>query len=101
MFAEPADLDRELLRTALASGWGINDVAFEYHPVGFGTHHYLAGTRSTVWFVNVDELAEKPAGAEQGFDALDSALRMALAPRESGLEFVHAPIRRDAGGVLD
>lgn len=81
MFAEPADLDRELLRAALASGWGINEVPLEYHPVGFGTHHYLARTRSVVWFVNVDDLAAKPTGAEQGFDDLDRALRTALALR--------------------
>lgn len=102
MFAEPADLDRQQLSSALASGWGINSVALDYQPVGFGTHHFVSGDDSAaVWFVNVDDLATKPAGADQAFDDLDRALRTALALQNAGLEFVHAPIIHRSRGVLD
>jgi spectinomycin phosphotransferase len=88
VYAEPEDLDRAEVARALAVHWGIA-APLRYLPVGFGTHHYRTGDR---WFVNVDEPGTQPD--------LERALATAAALRDAGLEFVHAPRPRAAGGYV-
>jgi spectinomycin phosphotransferase len=89
VYAEPPGFDRKLLAATLKRGWGIAAGELTYVPVGFGTHHYRAGTR---WWVNVD------ATSRPG--KLDKALRAVVALAETGLEFVHAPRPLSTGGCV-
>ena len=105
MFVEPRDLDRDVFVAALARTWEISVRSLRYEPVGFGTHHYVvdddAGAR---WFVNVDDVFTKSwiaSDPAQTADALNRALRSAVALRKAGLEFVHAPIEASDGAVVN
>ena len=94
--------------------WELVVRSVSYLPVGAGGHHYLAvDSAERRWFVTVDELMAKLFGMlgptyvpwvdvdlDAAFDALDRAFRAAVALREAGLEFVHAPITRADGDVL-
>ncbi len=104
MFTEPVGFDRDELVQTLAADWGLSVVSLRYEPVGFGTHHYVVrDDGGATWFVNVDEIVAKAwlgDDPEATFDALDRALRTALALRMAGLEFVHAPTERSDGGVV-
>jgi spectinomycin phosphotransferase len=104
MFAEPVGFDREELSRTLKVGWGIEVAELRYEPVGFGTHHYRARAGDgREWFVNVDELAAKTwlgTSDPQVLGGLERTLGTAVALREAGLEFVHAPHRRVQGGCV-
>jgi len=103
VYAEPTDLDQGLVEEALRAHWHLRTASLVYEPVGFGTHHYIAtdgdGRR---WFVNVDDLSAAWNGpdASAGFDNLDRAFRTAVALRDAGLEFVHAPVECAAGVIV-
>jgi spectinomycin phosphotransferase len=113
MNAEPPGFDRAALVEALRE-WDLSITALRYLPVGAGSHHYLAtDSFDNQWFVTVDVLEWKLYGTfgptfepwvdidlESGLDGLDRAFRTAVALRDGGLEFVHAPITRPDGGVL-
>ena len=113
MNAEPTGFDRAALVAALQA-WDLSITALRYLPLGAGSHHYLAtDSTGTQWFVTVDVLEWKLYGTfgptfepwvdidlESGLDGLDRAFRTAVALRDGGLEFVHAPIARPDGGVL-
>lgn len=104
MNTEPEDLDRRSLASCIDSSWPVGIVSLEYAPVGFGAHHYIArATHSRRWFVTVDEIATKtwlgndPSTIVAG---LKCALRAAVALRQSGLSFVHAPLESRTGATL-
>jgi spectinomycin phosphotransferase len=111
--SEPARLDRVALVSALRA-WELSVTSLSYLPVGAGSHHYLAhDSDGRRWFVTVDELVVKLFGMmgptfspwvdidlDAAFDALDRAFRTAVALRQAGLEFVHAPITQPDGQVL-
>ena len=113
MKAEPTDLDRRALTSAL-TGWGLAIASLEYLPVGAGSHHYLArDSEGQRWFVTVDELLAKLFGMmgptlrpwtqvdlDAAFEVLDRAFRTAVALGVAGLEFVHGPLTRPDGDVL-
>jgi spectinomycin phosphotransferase len=109
----PAGLDRDALLSVLR-GWELSVTSLRYLPVGAGSHHYLAlDSDGRRWFVTVDELRVKLFGMmgpnfspwfdvdlDAAYCALDRAFRTAVALRQAGLEFVHAPITRPDGEVL-
>ena len=113
MNAEPAALDREVLRCALGS-WDLRVAEIAYLPVGAGSHHYdVVSADGRRWFVTVDELVVKLFGMmgptyepwlevdlDSAFDFLNRAFRTAFALRRQGLAFVHAPVAREDGEVL-
>ncbi len=104
MFAEAPDIDRDEIRRALRSLWGIACRGLSYEPVGFGSHHYIArDDEGTRWFVTVDDLRAKSwiaSDADDAFEGLDRSFRSALSLRRSGLDFVHAPKPDRDGRVL-
>lgn len=113
MNAEPHGFDRAALGAALRE-WELSITSLTYLPLGAGSHHYLAGDAlGNRWFVTVDVLEWKLYGMfgptfdpwvtpdlQAGFDGLDRAFRTAVALRDGGLEFVHAPITRPDGAVV-
>ncbi|HVX42884.1 MAG TPA: phosphotransferase [Mycobacteriales bacterium] len=113
MNAEPPGFDRTALAAVLRE-WEFSITSLEYLPLGAGSHHYLArDAAANRWFVTVDVLEWKLYGMfgptfdpwvtpdlQSGFDGLDRAFRTAVALRDAGLEFVHAPIVRPDGAVL-
>jgi spectinomycin phosphotransferase len=113
LHSEPAGFDRDTLVSTLRA-WELLVTSLSYLPVGAGSHHYLAlDSDGRRWFVTVDELLAKLFGTmgptfspwldvdlDAAFDALDRAFRTAVALRQAGLEFVHAPITRPDGEVL-
>jgi spectinomycin phosphotransferase len=113
MNAEPPGFNRAALGAALRD-WELSITSLSYLPLGAGSHHYLARDVSgNRWFVTVDVLEWKLFGMfgptfdpwitpdlQSGFDGLDRAFRTAVALRDAGLEFVHAPITRPDGGVV-
>ncbi len=101
MFAEPVDFDRRLLLQLLTDDWGLSVSTLSYEPVGFGTHHYVVREEDGLpWWVNVDDLAAKTWLGDDAREALDKALKTAVALRRAQLEFVHAPIETSEGNVL-
>lgn len=113
MNAEPPGFDRAALYAALRE-WEPSITSLSYLPLGAGSHHYLArDAAGTRWFVTVDVLEWKLYGMfgptfdpwvtpdlESGLDGLDRAFRTAVALRDGGLDFVHAPITRPDGAVV-
>ena len=114
MNSEPAGLDRTALVSALRT-WELSITSLSYLPVGAGSHHYLAlGSDGRRWFVTADGLLAKLFGMmgptftpyfdidlDAGYDALNRAFRTTVALQRAGLEFVHAPITRPDGEVLE
>ena len=113
MNAEPPGFDRAALVAALRE-WDLSITALRYLPLGAGSHHYLAtDSIGDQWFVTVDVLEWKLYGTfgptfepwvdldlDSGLDGLDRAFRTAVALRDGGLAFVHAPTTRPDGGVV-
>ncbi|MBO3752912.1 aminoglycoside phosphotransferase family protein [Streptosporangiaceae bacterium NEAU-GS5] len=79
----PVDVAGPDLSRALRE-WGLEDAPLAYAPVGFGDHHWIAGSGDRRWFVTVADLRHKDRLA----DALGAAARL----RSGGLEFVVAPL---------
>jgi spectinomycin phosphotransferase len=107
MFTQPDDLDEASLSEALRTGWGFSSESLTYRPVGFGSHHWLATDATGArLFVTVDDLRAKRRTADgttdQAYARLTGALRTALSlRRDSGLDFVAAPIPAADGRVLE
>ena len=105
MLNPPTGLTQERLAAALAQGWNLEAAAFEYRPLGFGSHHWetvdAAGAR---WFVTADELETKLHTSGEALDAGFARLRAALATaqrlRQAGLGFVGAPVPTVAGEAV-
>ncbi len=90
MYAEPSDLDRDELARTVYRHWDVEVGELRYQAVGFGTHHYRAGS----WFVNVDEIAAKTwlgGTPDEVSDGLERSLGTAAALHAAGLDFVHPP----------
>lgn len=102
--APPEGLDEAALSILVADRWRFDVESISYEPVGGGSHHWLirsveAGYR----FLTVDDLGTKPwlgADHDSAFAGLEAALRTARTLRETGLDFVVAPIAAADGGVL-
>ena len=87
MLTPPDDLPEPVVRDALAAGWSLTAATLDYRAVGFGAHHWAvvdAGGRR--WFVSVVDLRKG------GFDQLLASLTAATALRDSGCDFVVAPV---------
>lgn len=102
--APPDELETSALIGHLADGWGFGVAAAEYAPVGGGSYHWVVNDREgTRRFVTVDDLEAKPwlgDARDSAFDGLRRAFDTAVALRESGLEFVVAPVSTSSGETL-
>jgi spectinomycin phosphotransferase len=87
----------------LRAGWRFEAASIEYAAVGFGSHHWVAvdavGSRR---FVTVDDLARfsVSSNTKAAFASLSAAFETARNLRDSGLDFVVAPISDVAGRAL-
>jgi len=87
----------------LRAGWRFEAASVEYAAVGFGSHHWVAvdaaGSRR---FVTVDDLARASVSGNQeaAFASLSAAFETACSLRDSGLDFVVAPIPDVTGRAL-
>ena len=105
MLSPPDDLPFDRLVSVLAGEWGLAVASIDYRPVGFGSHHWeIADAAGARWFVTVDELDSKRHSRAEPIDAAFGRLRAALAAagelRDSGGEFVVAPVPTLAGEPL-
>jgi len=106
MRTQPPDLAEESLRAAVAGLWGFESVALRYLPVGFGSHHWLAGCADgRRLFLTVDDLDAKLLSGEDTTDSAVGRLERAFATalslrRDCELRFVVAPIPASDGRVL-
>jgi len=92
--SRPPQLSDDDLRAALGH---IDEL--QYLPVGAGSYHWRADDR----FVTVDDLDDKPFlgdNPEAVFDGLRRALGTAVALRQTGLDFVVAPLPAIDGEVV-
>ena len=104
MRALPEEFEVSALIGSLADGWGFEVEAADYAAVGGGSYHWvvrdLGGTRG---FVTVDDLDVKPwlgDTRESAFDGLKRAFDVSVALRDSGLDFVVAPILAGDGETV-
>jgi spectinomycin phosphotransferase len=102
--ALPEEFEVGSLIDSLADGWGFDVEAADFAAVGGGSYHWvvrdLEGTRG---FVTVDDLDVKPwlgDTRESAFDGLKRAFDTAVLLRDSGLEFVVAPILSSGGETV-
>jgi spectinomycin phosphotransferase/16S rRNA (guanine(1405)-N(7))-methyltransferase len=107
VFTKPEDLDAETIAVALATRWKFTAIELVYQPVGFGSHHWRAVTRTgDARFLSVDDLRSNEVSTPSGttsaaFARLRRALRAARALREeAALDFVVAPLADVDGDVL-
>jgi Phosphotransferase enzyme family len=95
------DLDERVIAGALASGWELETESLRYAALGFGSHHWVAVARDgRRWFVTVDELDRLDGEPDVAFARLAAAFETARRLRDSGLEFVVAPLADAHGDVL-
>ncbi|HEV2216876.1 MAG TPA: phosphotransferase [Candidatus Dormibacteraeota bacterium] len=104
MKAPPAGLDETALSALVAGRWRLDVESISYEPVGGGSHHWLLRTADAGYrFLTVDDLGTKPwlgADHDSAFAGLDVAFATARRLRDSGLDFVVAPIPAAGGDVV-
>jgi len=102
--AVPDDIETSALIGALADGWGFEVEAAEYAAVGAGSYHWVVNDLDgTCGFVTVDDLDQKAwlgDTRDSACEGLMRAFETAAALRETGLEFVVAPIPTSRGETL-
>lgn len=105
MRTEPLDLDRGCLARLLEREWAISSASLEYHPVGFGSHHWEASdARGARWFVTADLLTRSHVAPDldAALAGLERAFRTAAVLRHAaGLEFVVASLTDRRGGYTN
>jgi hypothetical protein len=88
----------------IGQAWGVAVASFEYRPVGFGSHHWVAtDERGLRHFVTVDELGTDSRTGDE-VSTLGLHLRRALAAATDlwaiGCRFVVAPMSTRSGDPL-
>ncbi len=103
MKAPPDGFDESALAAAVANRWRIDVESLSYEAVGGGSHHWLLRTPGAGYrFLTVDDLGTNPwlgADFDSTFAGLDAALRTARLLRDSGLDFVVAPVPAADGSM--
>ena len=102
--APHAGLDETALSALVADRWRLDVESISYEPVGGGSHHWLLRAADAGYrFLTVDDLGTKPwlgADHDSAFAGLQVAFATARRLRDSGLEFVVAPIPAAGGAVV-
>jgi len=103
MFTRPDDLTDADVAGALGAGWGIAARDIDYLALGFGSHHWRASDGYGTWFVTVDDLDARKRDTsvtrDEAAGRLTAALDVARSLRDSGLEFVVAPLLDQTGNT--
>jgi spectinomycin phosphotransferase len=102
--ALPEDFEPDALAGSLAEGWAFDVEAADYAAVGGGSYHWVVtDPADRRGFVTVDDLDRKPwlgDTRDAAFDGLRHAFETAVSLRDSGLEFVVAPMPTSGGEAL-
>ena len=102
--APPEGLDEARLAAAVSAQWGFDVDSISYMAVGGGSHHWLLRTAEAGYrFLTADDLNTKPwlgDDPDSTFAGLGAAFRTARLLRDSGLDFVVAPIPAGSGDLL-
>ena len=102
--ALPEEFEVGALVGALADDWGFEVEALDYAAVGGGSYHWvIRDLEGRHGFVTVDDLDVKPwlgDTRESTFEGLKGAFDAAVALRDSGLDFVVAPILAGGGDTV-
>jgi spectinomycin phosphotransferase len=100
----PEEFEVGALIGALADGWGFEVEALDYAAVGGGSYHWVVrDLEGRHGFVTVDDLDVKPWFGDtraSTFEGLKGAFDAAVALRDSGLEFVVAPLLAGGGDTV-
>ncbi|MEV6302816.1 aminoglycoside phosphotransferase family protein [Actinoplanes sp. NPDC051861] len=89
----PPDLTESDLIATLRAGWDIEATSVDFLPVGAGSHCWsVRDSGGARWFVKAD--------SPGSLDDLRRSLLTAVTLRESGLDFVLAPVRGSGGEIL-
>lgn len=93
---QPADITNSIVAGLVANGWGFDIRQVDYAPVGFGSHHWwLRGANGHRWFATIDDLHM----GDRSKDTLVAALAAATVLRQSGHDFVVAPLAQPGGDL--
>src|SRR2546423_1022228 len=102
--APPAGLDEAALSDTVARRWRIDVESISYEAVGGGSHHWLLRAADVGYrFLTVDDLGTKPwlgSDHDSAFAGLENAFGTARRLRDSGLDFVVAPIPAADGEMV-
>jgi hypothetical protein len=102
--ALPEEFEVAALIGALADGWGFEVDSLDYAAVGGGSYHWVSrDLEGRLGFVTVDDLDVKPwlgDTRESTFEGLKDAFDAAVALRDSGLDFVLAPLLAGGGDTV-
>ncbi len=96
MHDAPAELTDADVLVAVRDAWDVGATGVTHLAVGFGAHHWRVDVDGgPSLFVTYDRF-----GARHSTESLEVAYAGAIHLAENGLEFVLAPLRTFAGGVL-
>src|SRR5258707_12196223 len=105
MHTRPTDLADDGISNCLLAGWGLDVARLEYVGVGGGSPHWLvhddAGQRHWVTVDDLDDKSFLGDTSAEAFVALRAAFDTALTLRETGLDFVLAPLRSKRGQTVE
>jgi spectinomycin phosphotransferase len=100
----PDELELDAVIEPLADGWDFDVTTAEYAAIGGGSYHWIVtDPTGEQRFVTVDDLDRKPWLGDTPssvFVGLGRAFDTAVALRETGLEFVLAPVRAGDGASV-
>ncbi len=106
MRTQPHDLSEDDIRATLAANWDFATATLSYQPVGFGSHHWLAGDAAgRQLFLTVHDLTAMLTSLADTADAAFARLRTAFEcavslRRDEHLDFVIAPLSAADGQVV-
>src|SRR5262245_60446093 len=104
MFSRPEGLADDDVVRGLFAGGGLHAADVGDGPVGLGSYPWQVRSGGARWFATVDDLHARRWDVSEQIVVARSRLTAALAGarwlRQSGLDFVVAPLPDESGGLL-
>jgi hypothetical protein len=105
MFTRPTELTEDSIRASLADEWTFAAEELEYEAVGFGAHHWRAGSATgEARFLTVHDLTAKrhdeTESEDHVFERLVASFSAAAGLAGAGLDFVLAPTPTADGRIV-